>query len=120
MTLWWTTKAFPWLQKNWQWVLLPVGILMFVARAFLGQKIEVVASQLSAADAAVKKAQDQATAIINVAEVKREARLAEVQKEHAEVIKILTDQQKDDMAELMSDPEVLNNYLLEVGKRARQ
>jgi len=30
---WFKDTAWPWLKANWQWVLFPIGILMFVLRA---------------------------------------------------------------------------------------
>jgi len=31
--LWLKTKAWPWLKRNWKWVVFPIGILMAIATA---------------------------------------------------------------------------------------
>lgn len=120
MKVWWQTKAWPWLQKNWQWVLLPIGILLVIARAFGGRKTEVVASELTGAAEAERKANEEAAAKIQEAEAERAERIAKAREEHAEELKVLTDEQRAKAEELSNDPAALNSYLKIVGKQVRK
>jgi hypothetical protein len=49
----------------------------------------------------------------------RDKKVMEVRKEHAETIKELTDKQKAQADVLSFDPDLLNEYLLNVGKEIR-
>lgn len=120
MKIWWNTKAWPWLQKNWQWILLPIGLLSLASKVLSSRSTTVVSSGLTKVDEVEQKANEEATRIVQVAEVKKEAELASINKEHAEVIRVLTDDQKSKVGELSHDPAALNAFLLGLGKEIRK
>jgi len=120
MKVWWNARALPWLKRNWQWILPPVGLVMALVRLFLPRGVTVVAPELSGADTVDKKAGDQATRRIEVAEVKKEVAIAQIAREHREVLMNLTAEQMAKASELGEDPVALNNYLLDVGKKMRK
>lgn len=120
MKTWWQMRALPWLKKNWQWVLLPVGLVMALVRLMATRGTTVVAPELLEADVAEKKASDQATRRVEVAEVKKEVAIAKIAKEHREVLMNLTAEQMATASKLGEDPVALHNYLLDVGKKMRK
>jgi flagellar motility protein MotE (MotC chaperone) len=117
----WAVKAWFWFRKNWKAVLLGVttlGLGLLLGRAFK-KRPEVVAPELvehaEVSDKADKKAEEE----IVVAQLERDTRLKEIDEEHADTIKNLTDEQKEKASELENDPDELNEFLLDVGKDVR-
>lgn len=110
-------KAWEWLKRNWMWVLLPVGILLLLLG--IKPRPKVVGSQLHGAADAANKARAEAERKAAEAQAARDAEVKRIEAEHAESIKKLTDAQKKTVEELRTDPEKLNEYLLNVGKQIR-
>jgi hypothetical protein len=121
LSLWWTYKAKPWLKKNWMWLLLPVGILLFIfgRTSKPTRKIDVVSTKLHGAD--VKREELKAELEDKVKELDDEKadKIAKVVIEHKGVIDSMTDEQKEKADELLEDPDELNSYLLNVGQHVR-
>lgn len=116
--IWWTTKAWPWLKKYWQWILFPVGILVLVL-TYRGPKPKLKSSELLD-HAKVKKDIEKRTAgqLVEAKEEKAK-KLAEVEKEHAGTVAKLTSEQRSKMKELREDPDKVNEFLKQVGKEIR-
>lgn len=113
----WLILAWGWLKKNWKSVLLGVGTLgigLLVGRT-LKKPPKVVNPELVDHEEARKKAEEDALRKMVDAELERDKRLAELEREHEETIKKLTDEQRAEAYELEEDPEALNDYLLRVG-----
>jgi hypothetical protein len=117
----WLAKAWAWLKANWKAVLLGIatlGIGLVVGKA-LRKPQKVVNPELVGADKAKRSIQEEEDARILKATEERAERLGEVEKEHAETIKALTDKQRSEADEFKDDPVKLNEYLLGVGKDIR-
>lgn len=112
-------KVWAWLKANWKWLLFPIGILLLVIGWFSGKRIDVVSPGSVAASDAARKARDEAERKAKEAEAARAKRIEELKKEHDATIQKLTDEQKGKVEELLDDPDELNKYLLDVGKRMR-
>lgn len=104
-------KAWAWTKANWQWLLFPIGIVLFIAGRF-SKPAEVVTVDPTA------KADDRAKEEESIREhelaTEREAlktRLAEVHKENQAKLRTLTETQLQHAALLESDPEALNTWL---------
>lgn len=119
MNAWWAGKAWPWLKKNWQWVLVPIGVLLFATKLLGGRRTTVVASELTGAAEVEREAEAVANREKAEATKRRLTRLRVVKEEHAEAVKVLTKEQAARVDELLEDPEGLNSYLLDVGKQVR-
>ncbi len=119
MKAWWTTKAWPWLKKNWWLVLLaPVGVLVVINKVFRPH-IKVTSSELTGAADEAHKASAEAARRIETLQAERDARVSQIHEEHEETVKVLTDEQAAKVNDLLEDPEELNSYLLDVGKKVR-
>jgi hypothetical protein len=119
MTLWWTTKALPWLKKNWQWVLLPVGVLIALSKLFKPKLESVSAESLGAAQ--VKQDAD-AKAIAAVAEATevRGEKVEKLTKETEEAIDAQVDEITVKTEVLRKDSKAANEHLLDVGRKIRK
>jgi preprotein translocase subunit SecF len=120
MKMWWDTKAWPWLQKNWQWVLLPVGALAAVGKVLSSRKTTVVGSELTGAAATELKVNEEAATKAVEASTERTQVEAAATEQHDAAIRVLTDEQKSKAEQLSSDPVALNDYLKTVGKDVRK
>lgn len=120
MKEWWTTKAWPWLRANWQWVLFPIGILLFVLR-FIPRGVVTIDPTAKAdqrareekarrdADAAAEKARRD-TALAEE-QARLASRLAEVRQANQGKLQKLTEDQMAHAAQLEEDPDALNDWL---------
>ena len=117
---WLTLKAWPWLKKNWKWLLFPLGILIFIVGYGTRKQSVVVAPELLGAAEDKKKAEEKAAGEITEAKEDRDKQLAEIEKEHADVVAKLTQGQKEQLEELKKDPEKLNKFLIDLGKSIRE
>lgn len=120
MKKWWQSKAQPWLEKNWQWVLLPVGLLLAVAKAFGGRKTTVVGSELTGAAKTEHEADEKATKAVEEAKTERAEAITEAQADRDKHVRILTEEQAAEAKKLSSNPPALNDYLKKVGKDVRK
>lgn len=116
----WLTIAWSWLKKYWMWLLFPIGILIFIlGKISVCKSPDVVAPELVGAEEERRKAQEGADRQVFIATKEREKKLDEIRKEHEQVIKDLTDEQRGQVKELEEDPDKLNDFLLDVGRQIR-
>jgi hypothetical protein len=119
---WLKTKAWPWLKKNWMWVILfPIALIAYLFGRDHGEVVVINDDQES--DAASKKIADVETlAAAEKEEAKAELlrKSAKVISEHRESVDKLTEKQVEVVDELLHDPDALNEYLLSVGREARE
>lgn len=120
MKVWWVTKAWPWLQKNWQWVLLPIGILLALGRLFFRTKLESVSAESLEAAQTKQDADAKAEEKALEAEAEAVAELKETKEEHKEAVAAQVEKLEKQTEELRKDPKALNAHLLDVGKKLRQ
>ncbi len=119
LTTWWTTKAWPWLKKN--WVLLAGALGGLVAFIFWGRKeIDVVAPALVAATEKANEINAKADEAMVRAQTAERERLQAIVDQHSIDVKQLTADQRERLPGLVSDSTELNAFLLEVGKQARE
>ena len=116
-TRWWSVKALPWLAKNWQWILLPIGILLAISK-LKSRPPEVVTSELVGAGETIVKANAEATQQVEAAAKSKDAEIQDIKEGRAEAVKQLSDEQKAKVHDLESSPEALNSFLKGVGKSA--
>lgn len=114
---WLALKAWPWLKKHWMWILLPIGILIYIAGYTRAPK--VVASEMTGAEKAKREADNEATEKVAKAKAERDKRLAGVTEEHKSALDELTDEQKEKVDELLDDPDALSEYLKNVSDQIR-
>lgn len=116
---WLTTKAWPWLKKNWKWLLFPIGILVFIAGYTSKSRIGTVSSELlgAAEDKAVIEGRTAGQIIEEKAA--RDEKIAKLEKEHSATVAKLTRAQRDQMQKIRNDPDKVNEFLKQVGKDIR-
>ncbi len=116
----WLLKAWGWLKKYWMWLLFPVGVLLFVlGKLSVRKPSAVVAPEVFGAAEERRRAQEEADRKVEVAEEERERKLEEIRSRHSGLIKELTHEQEQKAEELISDPDALNDYLMDVGTQVR-
>jgi hypothetical protein len=116
---WLTLKAWPWFKKYWKWFLFPIGIIIYIVGYSTHKKSMVVAPSLLGAAEDKLKAEEKAREETTEAKEKRDEALAAVEKEHAETVAKLTDEQRAKMESLRKEPDKLNEFLVGVGKSIR-
>jgi hypothetical protein len=102
------------------WVLLPVGILMFLAGRMSRKTIEPTGGR-ETLEAEEHRREQEAKAARESAEAadERDSRVEAIEQEHADTVARLNEKQKREAEELRRDPDKLNEFLLQVGKEAR-
>lgn len=114
---WLTLKAWPWLKKNWMWVVFPIGILVFIATY---RKLpDIISSETIGAGNVKRDADEKAEEKTEEAKAEQKAALEKVKKEHAGTIAKLTRKQRDQLEELRDDPDKVNAFLKSVGESIR-
>jgi hypothetical protein len=117
----WLWCTWEWLKKHWKWILLPVGLLLFLIGKLTAKKqIEVVSPALAAADAAKQAIDAQASEQRAAADAKEAGQLAGVDAAHAAAESAATGKILDTAAEAQGDSDRVNAVLHEVGKGMRQ
>lgn len=119
--LWWLTIGWPWLKKNWMWVLLfPVALVAFLFGRDRGKV--VVVDERRESDAArdfERKVEERRQAAAGELDRQLAERTGAVVQEHREELNKLTEEQRAAAEELLGDPDALRSYLLQVSSRAR-
>jgi len=113
--------AWGWLKRNWKTVLLGVftlGIGLLVGKAFK-KGMDFLDPELAEAEKAQRVAQELEDAERVKAAKKRAELLIELEVEHKDLLKQLTDEQRSRVEVLKDNPDELNAYLLSVGKEIR-
>jgi hypothetical protein len=115
----WLMPAWFWLQKNWRWVLFPIGILLLVLGWTRRTSVTVAGSSLLEADQNAKKLADQAVIKTQEAATLRDIKVDEADHALEVDVAVVVDREKAEAPALVQDPDALNQALLAVGKHQR-
>jgi hypothetical protein len=115
----WLMPAWLWLQKNWRWVLFPIGILLLVLGWTRRTSVTVAGSSLLEADQNAKKLADQAVIKTQEAATLRDIKVDEADHALEVDVAVVVDREKAEAPALVQDPDALNQALLAVGKHQR-
>jgi hypothetical protein len=117
LALWWNLHAWPWLKRNWQWILLPVGLLMLYAR--LRAKPQVVPSEVAGAAATQLDATSKYVQRVDEAVEARDTQRKQLEQEHAEDVTQFVEDAAEEVPRLQADPKQANDFLKNVGRKMR-
>jgi hypothetical protein len=114
-------RVWVWLKANWRWLLFPAGLLVFLAGWLTRSRSTpvVVSPALQEAAQAAARAGEEADRQAAGAARVRDERVRQIEVEHAEALKKLTDAERAQVRELQDDPEKLNQFLVDVGRQTR-
>jgi len=115
----WALQAWPWFQKNWRWVLFPIGILLLVLGWTRRTSVTVAGSSLLEADQNAKKLADQAAIKTQEAATLRDIKVDEADHALNVTVEAIQAHEKADAPVLAQDPDALNQALLAIGKQQR-
>jgi hypothetical protein len=115
--IWWSSKALPWLKKNWKWVVFPIGILLLLANRSRGPQ---ASSELAGAAKAAEKINKKAEVKAAEAAADLEEGVADAVEEHDEVVLDLIEETKKNTDEIRKDPEKVNKFLKGVSDKVRK
>jgi len=115
----WALQAWPWFQKNWRWVLFPIGILLLVLGWTRRTSVTVAGSSLLEADQNAKKLADQAVIKTQEAATLRDIKVDEADHALNVTVEAVQAHEKADAPVLAQDPDALNQALLAIGKQQR-
>jgi len=115
----WALQAWPWFQKNWRWVLFPIGILLLVLGWTRRTSVTVAGSSLLEADQNAKKLADQAAIKTQEAATLRDIKVDEADHALNVTVEAVQAHEKADAPVLAQDPDALNQALLAIGKQQR-
>jgi hypothetical protein len=104
-------RVWVWLKANWQWVLFPIGIALFLMGRYSRPADLTVVDPLEDADARQREEGRQLQeALEHERQLVRE-QLDTVHRENRDTIARLTEEQRLEAARLEDDPEALNKWL---------
>lgn len=117
----WLFLTWEWLRKHWKWLLLPVGLLIWLlGRVTAKKQVTITSTALADADVAKAGIEEEAASRRKLADAKEAAQLGGVASQHAAAVATATQKQVDSAAEAQGDPERVNALLLSVGKDMRK
>lgn len=123
-TAWWGLVAWPWLKKNWYWVLFfPAGLVVLWLRLTRRSEKpveEVTTSTMAGAAKVQEEATEKANSQLKAAKIVRDERIEEIQEEHVADVEEIAEQQRAKAKELQKDPAKANEFLMGVGKEMRR
>ena len=104
-------SAWEWVKTHWQWILFPVGILLFILGRGSKSAEVITTDPTKKADDRAKVERERREAELAAEQARLRARLDEVHQENAGKLQKLTEEQMGQAAELEQDPEKLNEWL---------
>lgn len=114
---WWSAQALPWLKRNWQWILLPVGLLMLLGRVLARPKI--TSTELQEADEVKRDALADKEEQLSVAAGQRSAEVQEAKEDRDSAVSGLVVDQETRAARPLEGEE-LTDFLKDVGRDTRR
>lgn len=112
--------VWAWIKKYWYWILLPIGILILLARIFRQDKpttTVVVENKTPTAAADIALHDNMTMAATAKAEAATAAEIKKIEEEHKAVLDKLDDTQRLEYEQLKKKPaQEVTNWLLKVGK----
>lgn len=104
-------KIWEWLKLNWKWLLFPIGIALFILGKLSSRGGGSTIDPVVKADERAKVEEDLRKTELAEESKKLQDRLTEVHTTHVEKLKVLTEEQLQQAADLEDDPEALNSWL---------
>jgi regulator of protease activity HflC (stomatin/prohibitin superfamily) len=118
MKEWWTTKAWPWLKANWQWVLFPIGILLLVLEVLSKMRPQVVTiDPTEKADERAKIEEETRKRQLEAERARLAAEQQKIQDDAEKERQARTAAQAGEVDHLRQDPEELRRRMLDAGRR---
>jgi hypothetical protein len=117
VTLWWQLKAKPWLKRYWQYLLIPVGLILLAARSRKTPQV-VTSEQVGAGEVGLQATRDYDNAAEKAAQEANANLLQEQMKRDAALSRI--DEDAKTIPELQRSPEKATDFLKDVGKKMRE
>lgn len=113
-------SLWAWLKKYWTWLLFPVGVIIYlIGRSQGGVRVVPDREESDAAQRLKEKVEAEKQEVLNEVARERAERSEAIIRGHQETIRSLTEAQKDEMSDLLRNPDELNEYLLRVGREIR-
>jgi hypothetical protein len=126
MTLWFLKAAkaiADWAKQNWywiKWVLLPLGVILFILEAVSKRSITVLDTPLVDADKKKAELDQQAQQAKEEAAKERDAEIKKANQAADSNMAVVVDAQKKAAPGLQADEDALNKELLEIGQQQRK
>jgi len=117
----WMFLTKEWLKKYWKWLLLPLGVLLWLlGRATARKTVVVTSGALAQADEAKTEIDAKAASRVREADGKEAAQLAGISAQHSAAVASETQRLVDAAEEAQGDPDKVNDLLRQVGKDMRR
>lgn len=117
----WYASAWEWLKKNWKWLLLPIGLLLwFIGRSSGKREVTVTSTALGEHEAMARQLDAEAAQQKATADAKESSALAGIAANQSAQTAAATQKQIDAAAAAEGDPYKVNSLLLDVGKDMRK
>lgn len=116
----WVPAAWAWLKKNWQWVLLPVGaVIWLLGRSSARKTVVVESSTLNEHEKFRAEVESETRGRLDVAESERRSAHVKVETIRDDRLKEADAAARAQAKALESNPEELNDFLKKVGRSAQ-
>lgn len=117
----WFGKAWAWLKRSWKWLLLPVGVLIWVAARLTSKKeVTVISPGLVEHEEVRERLELEATQKKAAADVKAAEQLSGIEATRTQTVAKETQKQIDAIKEAQDDSQKVNDLLKSVGKDMRK
>lgn len=117
----WLLKAWGWLKRNWKWLLLPVGVVLYlVGRASSKKEVSVLSPGLVAHEEVKAKLDAEAAQKKQAADEKAAAQLSGIEANRSAKVSSETQKQVDEIEAVQGDPAKVTDLLKNIGKDIRE
>lgn len=114
-------KAYAWVVVHWRWLLLPVGVLLWLlGRGSKQTKVVVASPELTAHEEVDRQLEARAAAKVQAAGVKRDDDLATAETQRTAALQATEEGARQQAVDLQNDPTRVTGFLEQVGRDVRR
>lgn len=110
--------AWTWIKEKWQWILLGLGLIGVFLAGFFSRRERIISPSQDTEDK-VRKIEADAEKQEAEAAKERDEEVQELQEKRDDAVQGFQQEQEEHYEEIKDDPDEVNRWLLEVGKKQR-
>lgn len=109
-----------WLKKNWKWIVLPVGVLVWLlGRSSKKPVVQAVSPELLGHSSVKAELEQEGIRRLKEAAAQHEAQRAALDAKNQQVLREINERAELKAAELVENPDNVNDFLKKVGRDVR-
>lgn len=111
--------AWEWVKKNWHWIVVPVGVVLYLMGRAGRRNVHVVSPQLVQHEEVEREAEQKATSEQQAAAKTHDEKVQQVDQVYENLVKNIKAADARRAEALKDDPVALNRFLKEVDKTTK-